>query len=136
MGTIGNIKRTVIEQLLTEEDFILVVVLPSVPGVRLPDDLLKAGEPVGLNIGHKMAIPIPDLKLDEAGVTGTLSFNRLPFHCAFPWRAVVQVTADMEHMIWVEPPVEQDEILDEPEPATAPAVTPDEQPHRSHLKLI
>lgn len=134
MGAIANIKKTVIEQLMAEEDFILVVVLPTVPGVCLPDDLIKAGDPVGLNIGHKLAIPIPDLKLDEDGVSGTLSFNRVPFHCAFPWRAVVQVTADMEHMIWVEPPPEHDE--EAAEPALAPPPPRPERPARNHLKLV
>lgn len=139
MGTISNIKRTVIEQLLQEEDFILVVVLPTVPGVKLPDDLLKAAEPVGLNVGYKMAIPIPDLKLDDTGVSGTLSFNRMPFHCTFPWRAVVQVTADMEHMIWVEPPPEQEgEVVEQSEAPSPPPPRPERtsRSHRSHLKLV
>ncbi len=131
MGSISKLKRGVIEQLLTLEDFILVLILPTTEGVKLPDDLMKAGEPVGINIGFKMAIPIPDLKIDDGGISGTLSFNRTPFPCVFPWRAIVQVSADLEHMIWVEPLPEDEADVG---PETSKQEPPPPAPPR--LKLV
>ena len=79
MGSISRMKRQIIEQLLAEEEYILMVILPTVDGVKLPDSLMQAGEPVGINIGMKMAIPIPDLEITDDGISATLSFNRSPF---------------------------------------------------------
>lgn len=129
MGSITRMKRQIIEQLLSEEDFILMVVLPTCEGVKLPDDLMQAGDPVGINIGMNMAIPVPDLEITDQGISATLSFNRVPFPCAFPWPAVVQVSADLEHLIWVEPPT-ADELGKEAEPE------PEPEPEKPHLKLV
>ena len=35
-----------------------------------------------------LAIPIPDLVVDNVGISGTLSFARTPFKCFVPWGAV------------------------------------------------
>ncbi len=109
MGVISRLKRQVITQLLDEEDFILMLVHPQVPGVKLPDDLMEATQPVGINIGWRMAIPAPDLKLGKDKISCTLSFNRIPFFCEFPWHSIMQVSADNEHMIWIESPPETTE---------------------------
>jgi hypothetical protein len=103
MGPLGKLKRQIISQLLGEEDHILIVVDPGVDGVKLPSDLLTRGEPVALHIGYRMVIPIPDLQLDDAGVTGTLSFNRTPFPCMLPWACLVQVSVRDEHLVWLLP---------------------------------
>ena len=104
MGSIAELKKNVIDRLLVDEDFFLVVVDPRYPGVRLPDYLAQSEQPVGLSIGLRMVIPIPDLKVDEAGIQGTLSFSRTPFHCVIPWAAMVQVSSNEEHLVWVVPP--------------------------------
>ena len=101
MGAIGSTKSLVLKHLLDAEDFVLIVVDPRVGGVKLPENLLKAGQPVGINIGWRMAIPVPDLRIDDDGIVGTLSFKRSPFLCAFPWPSVIQVTAGDEHIVWV-----------------------------------
>lgn len=41
-----------------------------------------------LQFGYDMMIPIPDLRLDDAGIYGTLSFDRESFHVTVPWHAV------------------------------------------------
>jgi len=59
---------------------------------RRPDVVVPrwfAGQPqLVLQVGLNMAIPIPDLKLDDACISCTLSFNRQPFWCKIPWTAV------------------------------------------------
>jgi len=54
-----------------------------------------------LQIGLNMPVPIPDLRLDEDGMSCTLSFNRSPFHCVIPWGAVfAMVGDDGRGMVW------------------------------------
>ena len=112
MGPITKLKQQIVSQLLGELDYVLLVVDPRSPGVTLPAEIVEAGQPVGLHIGFQVAIPIPDLQLDEHGIMGTLSFNRIPFHCALPWASVVQVSVGDEHLLWLAPP----STGDEPEP--------------------
>ncbi|MCA9669101.1 MAG: hypothetical protein KC503_26075 [Myxococcales bacterium] len=106
MGAVADLKRTAVETLLAAEPFILVVLNPTVPGVKLPQHLIEARQPVPINIGYDMAIPVPDLEVGEEGISGTLSFNRSPFHCMMPWGALMQVTVGNEHLVWVIPPGE------------------------------
>jgi len=106
MGALADTKRLVLEQLLAAEDYFLLIIDPRQEGVVLPPDLIDAGQPVALNVGHRMPVPIPDLVVDERGVAGTLSFDRSPFHCTLPWAAVVQISAGNEHLVWVVPPPE------------------------------
>ena len=131
MGSISRLKRQIVTQLLEEEDFILMLVHPQIPGVVLPDDLMSSKQPVGINIGWRMAIPAPDLTLGEDNISCTLSFNQTPFFCEFPWSSIMQVSVSDEHMIWIEPP---------PEPAAeAPEETGESKPssgERPKLKLV
>ncbi len=54
-----------------------------------------------LQIGLNMAVPIPDLRLDEEGMSCTLSFNRSPFFCVVPWASVfAMVGEDGRGMVW------------------------------------
>lgn len=57
-------------------------------GVIVPEHF--RGQPnLVLAIGRKgLAIPIPDLVVDDQGVRGTLSFKGKPFACTLPWSAV------------------------------------------------
>lgn len=47
-----------------------------------------------LQVGLNMAIPIPDLAVDEDGISCTLSFNRAPFWCRLPWSAVYALVGE------------------------------------------
>ena len=54
-----------------------------------------------LQVGLDMPVPIPDLKVDDQGISGTLSFNRSPFHISVPWDAVYAlVSEDGPMMVW------------------------------------
>jgi hypothetical protein len=59
---------------------------------RRPDVVVPrwfAGQPqLVLQVGLNMAIPIPDLKVDDIGISCTLSFSRSPFWCKIPWSAI------------------------------------------------
>lgn len=56
-----------------------------------------------LQVGLDMPIPIPDLRVDDIGVFGTLSFNRAPFTCAVPWSAVFALMGDDgKGWVWAE----------------------------------
>lgn len=130
MGYLCGLKRQVVERLLQEEDFFLVVVHPGAPGVLLPAALLAEARPVGLHIGRRLRVPIEDLEVSEEGIAGTLSFDRAPFFCRLPWCAVTQVSSGEEHLIWVAPL-----------PGAEPGAGPGEPlagggPRRPRLKLV
>jgi len=73
---------------------------PRRAGVVVPKWLM--GQPqLVLQVGLNMAIPIPDLKVDDEGVSCTLSFNRQAFWCVLPWSAVYALVGeDGRGMIW------------------------------------
>lgn len=103
MGSVAQLKQSVMQQLLAHEDHVLVVVDPTQAGVVLPGYLMDARQPVGLNVGYGLALPIPDLTIDDHGLKGTLSFQRQPFHCTLPWTSLMQVTVGEEHLVWLTP---------------------------------
>jgi stringent starvation protein B len=73
---------------------------PRKPEVVVPTYFKKQPQLV-LQVGLNMAIPIPDLKVDDDGVSCTLSFNRRPFWCRLPWSAIYALVGeDMKGMIW------------------------------------
>lgn len=54
-----------------------------------------------LQVGLDMPVPIPDLRVDEEGVFGTLSFKGVPFTCFVPWRSVFALVGeDGKGMVW------------------------------------
>src|SRR5262245_3102832 len=73
---------------------------PRRAGVVVPKWL--TGQPqLVLQVGLNMAIQIPDLTVDDDGVSCTLSFNRSPFWCKLPWSAVYALVGeDGRGMIW------------------------------------
>ncbi len=78
---------------------------PRKPEVVVPASFKKQPQLV-LQVGLNMAIPIPDLKVDDEGVTCTLSFSRRPFWCRLPWTAIYALVGealdgeDMKGMLW------------------------------------
>jgi len=78
---------------------------PRKPEVVVPPYFKKQPQLV-LQVGLNMAIQIPDLKVDDEGVTCTLSFNRRPFWCRLPWTAIYALVGealdgeDMKGMLW------------------------------------
>ncbi len=93
---------------------------------RRPDVLVPkwfTGQPqLVLQVGLNMAIPIPDLKVDDDGISCTLSFNRSPFWCKIPWTAVYAlISEDGRAGVWPDdvPPEIQQQKQAAPKPAPA-----------------
>ena len=88
---------------------------PREEGVELPESLHN--EPhVMLQLGLDLPVPIPDLRVDVRGISGTLSFARLPFRCVIPWAAVYAICGeDGRGMVWPDsmPSEVEDEVLRE-----------------------
>src|SRR5580704_4833228 len=73
---------------------------PRRTGVAVPAWFKKQPQLV-LQIGLNMAIPIPDLRLDDEGMSCTLSFSRSPFYCQVPWSSVFAIVGDdAKGMVW------------------------------------
>jgi hypothetical protein len=85
---------------LLERSSVHVHLDPRAPGVVVPAWFKKQPQLV-LQIGLNMPVPIPDLRLDEVGMSCTLSFNRTPFYCVVPWPGVyAMVGDDGRGMVW------------------------------------
>jgi stringent starvation protein B len=73
---------------------------PRTAGVLVPARLRPQAQVV-LQVGLDMPVPIPDLRIDEEGVFGTLSFKGVPFTCFVPWSAVFALVGeDGKGMVW------------------------------------
>jgi stringent starvation protein B len=85
---------------LLEGPSVFVHLDPRRPGVAVPKWFARNPQLV-LQVGLNMAIPIPDLKVDDEGISCTLSFSRTPFLCKLPWSAVYALVGeDGRGMIW------------------------------------
>jgi hypothetical protein len=75
---------------------------PRVEGVEVPEWLRDQPQLV-LQIGLDMPIPIPDLRVDDFGVFGTLHFQQAPFTCRVQWESVFALVGeDGLAMVWPE----------------------------------
>jgi stringent starvation protein B len=75
---------------------------PRADAVQVPAWFKKQPQLV-LQVGLNMAVPIPDLHVDETGLSCTLSFNRAPFFCMIPWPAVFALVGENgQAMVWAE----------------------------------
>jgi stringent starvation protein B len=96
---------------------------PRKPEVIVPLHFKKQAQLV-LQVGLNMAVPIPDLHVDDEGVSCTLSFNRAPFWCRLPWTAIYALVGDDKRgMIWpdeVPAEVESAQRQKAPEPQAGP----------------
>jgi hypothetical protein len=92
-------KRDVANMLLRKGSLFLHLD-PRVSDVVVPPWLRHQAQLV-LQVGFDMPIPITDLRVDEHGVFGTLSFSRTPFACMVPWNAVFALVGDEGRgMVW------------------------------------
>lgn len=57
------------------------------PGSTVPPKY-EVSRRLVLVVGYDLPKPIPDLKVDEKGVSGTLSFKKKPFFVNIPWDVV------------------------------------------------
>jgi stringent starvation protein B len=75
---------------------------PRIAGMVVPQ-WLRSQPQLVLQIGLDMPIPIPDLRVDDDGVYGTLSFQRSPFTCKVPWSGIFALVGeDGRGMVWPE----------------------------------
>lgn len=76
---------------------------PRADGVIVPEHI-KGHVQAKFDYGTEMPIPIPDLSIDDTGISATLSFDRVPFKTFLPWAAVFLMmtgTADMQsNAVW------------------------------------
>jgi hypothetical protein len=87
---------------LLERSSVYVHLDPRPVAVVVPPWFKKQPQLV-LQIGLNMPVPIPDLRLDDDGLSCTLSFNRSPFYCVVPWASVfAMVGDDGRGMVWPE----------------------------------
>ena len=94
-------KKEVVLALLESAD-VFVHLDPRGEDVRVPK-WFKNQPHLVLQIGLNMPVPIKDLEVTEDAVSCTLSFNRSPFFCFIPWRAVYAlVGSDNRAMVWPE----------------------------------
>jgi stringent starvation protein B len=85
---------------LLEQASVFVHLDPRTDKVFVPPWFKRQPQLV-LQIGLNMAIPIPDLEVNDVGLSCTLSFNRSPHKCQIPWSAVFALVGDNNRgMVW------------------------------------
>lgn len=80
---------------------IYVTVLPRVGNnAPLLPERLYAQDIVSLDIGYATPVPIPDLKVFDLGVTGTLSFGGRPFYVEIPMDCIFMVDSGSRRAVF------------------------------------
>lgn len=112
---------------LLEKGSIFVHLDPRRDKVVVPKAFWVQSELV-LQFGTQMRVPVPDLDIDDEGISGTLSFARRPFWCRVPWAAVFAIVGeDRRGAVWSQDaPPENKSITNEKAP----------EPKRSHLRAV
>lgn len=104
-------KKCDVANKLLSKGSLLIHLDPRVNDVVVPPWMRHQAKLV-LQVGLDMPIPILDLRVDENGIFGTLSFSRTPFACNVPWNAIFALVGDEGRgMVW--PESMPDEILKE-----------------------
>jgi hypothetical protein len=99
-GAAGLPNKKDVARALLLKGTVFVHLDPRVDAVIVPQWLKRQPQLV-LQVGLDLPIPIPDLRVDDVGVFGTLSFNRTAFTCVVPWIAVFAVVGDDGRgMVW------------------------------------
>lgn len=136
-------KRDVAERLLAEGT-IFVRLNPRGAHVVVPP-WFKHQDDLALSFGLNMPIPIPDLRVDQDGIFGTLRFSGTSYVCFVPWSAVFCITGDSGRgMVWFEDMPPSVAALVEKEVARTKAPlrsvpncgTRRGPPRRGHLRLV
>ncbi len=94
-------KRSTMDKLLRDGP-VLVHLDPRRAGVDVPPQ--HRGEPrLVLRFGYGLSPPIADLAVEEAGLSGTLTFRGTPYRCVVPWPAVFAIVGeDGRGLVWSE----------------------------------
>jgi len=87
---------------LLEQASMYIHLDPRAGSVQVPPSFKNQPQLV-LQVGLNMAVAIPDLHVDDQGLSCTLSFNRTPFYCIIPWPAVFALVGENgQAMVWAE----------------------------------
>lgn len=87
---------------LLEQATVLVHLDPRGEQVQVPPWFKRQPQLV-LQIGLNMPKPIPDLNVDDQGISCTLSFSNSPHYCYLPWASVYAlIGASGRGMVWPE----------------------------------
>lgn len=119
-------KKEVVLALL-ENATVFIHLDPRKDGVVVPMNF-KSQPQLVLQIGLNMAVRIPDLRVEDDGVTCTLSFGGRGFWCSIPWRAVYALAGeDGRCMLWPDdmPPEVARQLRPAPPPKPALAAAPE-----------
>lgn len=120
---------------------------PRAEGVLVPDGLRQQPQLI-LQIGLDMPIPIPDLRVDDRGVYGTLSFQRSPFTCEIRWESIFALIGeDGRGMVWpedlpaeiaeeVEREVHKRKLRPKPADEIVPSQTRGKKPLPPYLRVV
>ena len=114
---------------LLEQASMYIHLDPRADSVHVPVWFKKQPQLV-LQVGLNMAVPIPDLRVTDDGISCTLSFNRAPFFCSIPWRSVFALVGEKgQAMVWAE---------DVPAEVAAQAQAQKQPPERprAHLRSV
>jgi stringent starvation protein B len=85
---------------LLERSNVFVHLDPRQEAVVVPEAFKKQAQLV-LQVGLDMAVRIPDLRVDDQGMSCTLSFSREPFFCVVPWASVFALVGNNgQGMVW------------------------------------
>jgi stringent starvation protein B len=85
---------------LLEQATVLVHLDPRGEQVQVPPWFKRQPQLV-LQIGLNMPKPIPDLNVDDQGISCTLSFSNAPHYCHLPWSSVYAlIGASGRGMVW------------------------------------
>lgn len=85
---------------LLEQATVLVHLDPRGEQVQVPAWFKRQPQLV-LQIGLNMPKPIPDLNVDDDGISCTLSFSNTPHYCHLPWASVYAlIGASGRGMVW------------------------------------
>ena len=96
----GDVKKIVLEELLSECDRVMIFVDPRGDYVLVPKEC-KAKLPLLIALGLNLPIPIPDMILSEDGISATLSFGERFYFCVMPWDSIFgMVKPDNTGPIW------------------------------------
>jgi stringent starvation protein B len=103
---------------------------PRHADVKVPPWFKRQAQLV-LQIGLNMPVPIPDLMVDDAGISCTLSFSRTPHFCSIPWAAIYALVGDDGRgMVW------PDDVPPEVAAQAQAQAQPARSAKRGHLRAV